>query len=55
MQGGPKTQKQNKDQNITDACTRSTRYFREKMEKDMDGEDGGHYDDDELPGKKFRV
>ncbi|KAM2313858.1 hypothetical protein ACFX1S_026957 [Malus domestica] len=57
MQDGRKTRKQNKDQKITNDLHKINKILaRKKMEKDMDGgEGGGHYDDDEQPGKKIRV
>ncbi|KAM1090546.1 hypothetical protein FF1_018170 [Malus domestica] len=56
MQDGRKTRKQNKDQKITNDLHKINKILaRKKMEKDMDGDGGGHYDDDEQPGKKIRV
>lgn len=56
MQDGCKTRKQNKDQKITNELHKINKILaRKKMEKGVDYEDGGHYDDDLQPGKKLRI
>ena len=56
MQDGRKTRKQNKDQKLNNELHKINKILsRKKMEKDMNDDGGGHYDDDSQPGKKLRI
>lgn len=58
MQDGRKTRKQNKDQKLNNELHKINKILaRKKMEKEMDGGEGGghHYDDEVQPGKKLRI
>lgn len=56
MQDGRKTRKQNRDQKLNNELHQINKILaRKKMEKEMGGEGGSHYDDDSQPGKKLRI
>ena len=57
MQDGRKTRKQNKDQKLNNELHKINKILaRKKMEKEVDGGEGGHHYDDEVqPGKKLRI
>ena len=56
MQDGRKTRKQNRDQKLNNELHQINKILaRKKMEKEMNGEGGQHYDDDSQPGKKLRI
>lgn len=56
MQDGRKTRKQNRDQKLNNELHQINKILaRKKMEKEMNGEGGHHYEDDVQPGKKLRI